>query len=275
MKKAPRRIASVTRRSSNSIATLGYVVRSLAYVLLALALPAVAQPAAQGKPVYAVLSLIGDKVNVIVARNLPGQEFAASRGSMTPIEGVFDAVAVDAASRAIWSVAPKAEIAQLSVRGKAIYERQADWFAESGGTIRIPPEVAEGAKQQAATHLVLLMKQRAPVVWNLPGSAKPKTNALFKGPGEGLGFVVDLPAGKDGEIVSFANFQVLVVDLSTLTVVGRNPVVAASAVPADAGSADAAWRDFSAWQKTRALEFLIRDQVMQAVRSLFELIAPV
>jgi hypothetical protein len=254
--------------------------RALFALCLALAMPAWAQvtataaPAAQTKPVYAVLSVIGDKVDVIVARNLPGQEQAAARGAVTPTEGAFDAVAVDAASRGIWAVVPKMEIAQLTVRGKPIYEKQAGLFAESNGKIRIPPEVLEGARQQAATHLVLLLKHRAPVVWNVPGTATPKTTAQFRGPAEGLGFVVDVPAGKDGEIVPFLHFQVLVVDLASLTVVGRSPIAASAPIPAEATSPDAAWRNFSAWQKSRALEFLIRDQVTQAVQSLFELIAP-
>ncbi|MBL8513687.1 MAG: hypothetical protein JNJ55_06820 [Betaproteobacteria bacterium] len=244
------------------------------------AIPAWAQTnasATQGtpaKPVYAVLSVIGDKIDVVVARSLPGQEQAAVRGAVTPTEGVFDAVAVEAASRAIWAVAPKMDIAQLAVRGKSMFEKQTELFAEANGRIRIPAEVMEGARQQAATHLVLLLKHRAPVVWNVPGTAKPKTDAQFRGTVEGLGFVVDVPAGRDGEIVPFLHFQVLVVDLASATVVGRNPVAATAPVPAEAVSADLAWRNFSAWQKTRSLEFLIRDQVMQAVQSLFELIAP-
>ncbi|MBL8520012.1 MAG: hypothetical protein JNK75_05005 [Betaproteobacteria bacterium] len=228
---------------------------------------------APAKPVYAVLSVIGDKVDVVVPRSLPGEEQAAVRGAVTVKEGVFDAVAVDAASRAIWAVAPKTEIAQLSARGNAIYQRQAEWFAERDGRIRIPQEVLDSTKQQAATHLVLLLKHRAPVVWTSSVAGASQRAARFRGLGEGLGFIVDVPAGADGDIVPFAHFQVLVVDLATQTVIGRNPVAAAVSVPVEAASADLAWRSFTAWQKARVMEFLIRDQAGQAVQSLFELIA--
>ncbi len=236
--------------------------------------PAWAQAGAPGKPVYALLSVIGDKVDVIVTRSLPGQEQGAARGEVTVKEGVFDAVVVDAASRAIWSVIPKAEIAHLTVHGKVLYQRQAEWFAESGGKIRIPQEVQAGAKQQGATHLVLVLKQRAPVAWSPSGPPRAAGSARFRGTGEGLGFVIDVPSGADGEIVPFAHLQVLVIDLATSTVIGRNPVAVSSTIPTGAASADLAWRDFSAWQKARVLEVLIREHVGMAVQSLFELIAP-
>lgn len=236
--------------------------------------PAWADAGAPTKPVYAVLSVIGDKVDVIVPRSLPGQDQAAFRGEVSVKEGVFDAVVVDAASRAIWAVLPKTEIAQLAVRGKSLYEKQAEWFAETGGKIRIPQEVQDGAKQQGATHLVLVLKQRAPVAWTTAGGGKSKAGARFRGSGEGLGFVIDVPTGAEGEIVPFAHLQVLIIDLASRTVVGRNPVAVANAIPTEAPNADLAWRDFSAWQKARVLEFLIRDHVGMAVQSLFELMVP-
>ena len=96
------------------------------------------------------------------------------------------------------------------------------------------------------------------------------------GPGEGLGFVVDPPAGVGMAKSSLCEF----------------PGAGGGPVHVDRGRAKIPWWPrlrfrptqavptrrgviFQHGKKTRALEFLIRDQVMQTVRSLFELIAPV
>jgi hypothetical protein len=251
------------------------MARWIGALLAAVALSPVAAHA-QNKPatatqVFAVMSLVGDKIDVIVTRAQGGAPQAAQRGAI-PINGpAFDTAAVEAASKAIWRVSAKAEIATLAVRGKAIYEKQTEWFAESGGTIRIPEEVVKGAREQGATHLVLIGKQRT------LADVKPKpgnTWAGFRGELEGLGFVVDQPAGKTGALVPFAFLKVLVIELSTRAVIGRNTIAAASPIPAEARSADEAWIALAPAQKLRAIEFMLRDEVGNAVQSMFELLLP-
>ena len=123
---------------------------------------ATAQPTATpSPPVYAVLSLIGDKLNIIVARQQTGTRVDANlRESVAISNAVFDDAAVSAIAEAVRKIDPKAELAAINTRSAVLFEKQRELFAQSGEKILIPDAILTALKNQNASHLFLLTKRR-------------------------------------------------------------------------------------------------------------------
>ena len=79
-------------------------------------------------PTYAFLSLIGDKLDIVIAQMQTGSRIDQNL-RMPPViiqDPVFDNVAATAAGDAIRKIIPRAELAILNSRSPVLFEKQRD-----------------------------------------------------------------------------------------------------------------------------------------------------
>lgn len=133
---------------------------------------------------YAVLSLIGDALNVVIYQLTTGSNNDTNRHESIPFpDAPFDKAALLAADAALRRSDAKASVVLLTPSSKALCQEQERLF--SGSQAILPDDVAAALKAAGATHLVLLTKYRGDA-----HLAAERTN-LGTGKLEGLGFYVD------------------------------------------------------------------------------------
>ena len=229
------------------------------------------------EPVYAVLSLIGDKLSIVVAQSQTGTRVDANRRETLSIsEDVFDTMAVSATVAAVRELRPSAELAALNTRSAVLFEKQRTLFEESGNTIAIPEPIRIALKNQNATHLFLITKR-------IDEAAAEFSNGTTDGKGrlEGLGFyldgsiaTVDGATGKAGQgfIAPFAYMNVALIDLATSKVIKKQKITSSWPVSAGVAVTDIGnpWAALSSAEKIRLVNELIRREIMRAVPDLLQ-----
>jgi hypothetical protein len=242
---------------------------------------ALAAPAASADtPVLAVLSLIGDRLDIVIRQYQTGTHLDPNRHETLPIsEPVFDDAAITAAGNAIRRVIPKAEIAALRTRSQVLFDKQATLFEVDGDKMAIPDAVKDSLREQGATKLVLVGKRRDDASFKFADGTYDGAGKL-----QGLGFYLDgtwetrhvdaktgarSQAGK-GFIVAFAFLEVTLVDLPSCHVVGKKK--AAGYFMAGSGRAEQdigePWRALTSAEKVRFINQIIQREVGAAVQEL-------
>ena len=239
---------------------------------------ATAQPTATpSPPVYAVLSLIGDKLNIIVARQQTGTRVDANlRESVAISNAVFDDAAVSAIAEAVRKIDPKAELAAINTRSAVLFEKQRELFAQSGDKILIPDAILTALKNQNASHLFLLTKRRD------DASAQfAKGNSDGKGRLEGLGFYLDgsvatkvLETGDGGRgfIAPFVYIDIALIEVATSKVLRKEKVVATKPVSSGQAVKDVGspWDALSSADKVRIINTIIQQEITRVVPELLK-----
>lgn len=214
-------------------------------------------------PVYAVLSLVGDQLVIVVAQPRTDARFAPYRREALLIDGpVFDDAAIRAAVDAIRKVIPRAELSALNTRSPVLFDKQRVLFEEKGPVMAVPEAIRKALQQQQATYLVLVTKHRDEL--NLQFGQNRDAGGKL----EGLGFYVDdTPTANSGEtreavrgfIAPYAYLQVALVDTRTWNVIGKQTITASAAIAA-AGAPDAPrlWRAMTPAAKVEAMDRLLR-----------------
>lgn len=231
------------------------------------------KPASQ--PVYGVLSIIGDRLDIVVAMPQVGTNLDPNRRDSIPIaESVFDDTAVSSIAGAVRKLKPNAELTALNTRSPVLFEKHRSLFADNGETIAIPDAIRAALKAQNATHLFLVTKHRDDVA------------ALFsdgtidgKGKLEGLGFYLDGSVnttdgatGKSGRgyIAPYAYFSIALVDLATSKLIKKQKII--SSWPVSAGVAEkdigSPWAALSSADKVRLVNKLIDREINRVVPEL-------
>lgn len=202
--------------------------RLFASVLLALGFSAAAQPAAApaAPPVYALLSLIGDKLDIVIAQPQTGTLVDRNRHEPLPIaDAVFDNTAISSAGEAIRRSIPKAELAALNSRSPVLFDRQRGCSWKRTRSCRCRTRSWDAIRAQQATHFVLISKHRDEARLQFYG------NSDGGGRLEGLGFyldggtvVTDSSSGESGRgyIAPFAYFSVTLADAKTMKIAVAN-----------------------------------------------------
>jgi hypothetical protein len=237
------------------------------------AVPAAAPAVVKG-PVYGVLSLIGDRFEIVAEQSpvdaLLDADSRASIGIDTP---VFDSIAVSATADVVRRIQPNAELAAINTRSAVLFEKFRTLFAETGNTMAIPEAILEVLKEQQATHFILITKHRD------NGRLRFANMAENAGRLEGLGFYLDassitrnnvtLDLAK-GYIAPYVYMRISLVDLKSMQVVKRQTVTASSVFSPEAnrGSANP-WNALTSAEKVRALDVLIRREITRVVPMLF------
>ncbi len=222
----------------------------------------------QVKPVYAVLSLIGDQLD-FVAR----QAEKAVHDPKPIDDPVFDQTAIRAAATVLQKKNPTTEVAALNTRSKALFEQRANLFAVSGKKIVLPDEVKQALKNEEATHLILITKH----LDEFPKDLK----LMFEGVDKlsGLGFYVDgLVTLKtddssqigQGLIAPFAFFKITYIEVAKARVIHSQTIRSAvTFIATNSGESHAnAWAAITAKQKVDAMNQLISTEIAKALPDL-------
>jgi hypothetical protein len=238
---------------------------------------AVQSPSAQQVPVYAVLSLIGDKLNIVIAQVQTGTRIDANqRDSINVNNSVFDNSAVSAVASAVRKIDPKAELAAINTRSTMLFEKQRSLFVQSGDTISIPDAIRDALKAQNATHLFLITKRRDDAIAQF-------TNGSSDGKGrlEGLGFYLDGSmrtrvsengASGRGFVAPYVYIDIALIDVATSRVIKKEKVTASQTVSAGAAEKDIGnpWAALSSADKVRLVDSLVQREIARVVPELMK-----
>jgi hypothetical protein len=235
------------------------------------AAPAVA--AAPGAvPTYAFLSLIGDKLEIVIAQQQIGSLLDRNRRE-PPIliqDPVFDNTAAFSAGEAIRKIIPNAELAVLNSRSAVLFEKQRELFDIKDGVMAVPDAIRTALQNEKATHLILIAKHRDEAFFRFTNS-----NA-GAGTLEGLGFYLDgaieTRSGDTGEtgrgyIAPYAYAKVTLVDSRTLKVLKSQTIKATMPVSAARAGDNlgSPWAALTSAEKVGAINRLIQREMKRVI----------
>ncbi len=225
--------------------------RWLAFFLVAAAACGSAAVQAQR---YAVISLIGDKMQLAYARGVDGQPVDRIERRYIPLDDTsIDRAALLAANEQIKRLKPGSDPVLLQA-----FERS--YFDVSAGTGALIEWIRSLVKDKKVTHAVLITK--------LSYEGIPDLQKAFIGSRslEGVGFFVGrtpAPTGSDpmsagpGFLSPFAYFQVTLVDLRTGQVLREEKGLASTAISATNTDSGNPWEALSGTEKVRTLTDLV------------------
>ncbi len=185
------------------------IVRACLAALVLFQFPAVARAAEA--PRYAVLSLVGDRLQIV--ERVAATETQAERSLVEFVdlqEKVFDQTMVIAVNEVLRRADPTSSPVLLEARDPSLYLAQARLLEEGSSGFGMLRSMLSGTK---ATHLILVTRLRYEAMLEAEGGH------LGSGPLEGLGFYIDrtkpLIAGSTGQaafgfLAEFAYFQISV-----------------------------------------------------------------
>ena len=245
---------------------------ALATVLPALALPACAQ-SQQAAPKYAVISLVGDQLDVITYQPKTGSLMDANSHSPLRLnEDLMDTVALRAVNRALKATVPGADIALLAATQPATFVDQSRFF--QGDHVKLPPEIDEAVHGEKAACLVLLTKHRAEARLTV------RDGYLGGGKLEGLGFYIDSnmlmeTADKQhhsyGFIAPFVYIDVSLVDVDSGKLLRQTTIKATQTITSSSNAEGAdPWGAMTAKEKVSALSGLLSETLAGAIPHLVD-----
>ncbi len=226
--------------------------------------------------VYGVLSLIGDKLTIIVAQPQVGSNLDPNRHRVVAIEEpVFDNIALRATVDAVRATRPAAELAAINTRSPVLFEKQRDLFVENNEVLSVPDAILaalQALQAQQATHLILITKHR--------DETKIQMANITDGAGrlEGLGFFLDgSTETRDastglvgrGYISPYAYFRIALIELPSRKIVSRRNITAT--MPFTSGRAptgDDPWTALTPTEKVQAIEVLIKREIARLLPSM-------
>ncbi len=236
-----------------------------------LAVAAEGQAAQSGGRSYAVVSLVGDKINVVAHRMATGSNTDQNaRESMPVTEGLFDKDALLAADDSLKRAEPGATVRLLAVASPALFENQSRFF--EGDKVALPGNVMNQIRSAGTTRLILITKYHH--------EARLRLRANFVGSGflEGLGFYIDRSLQvidaqtretSRGFLGPFVYIELRLIDLSTSTVL-RTKAVTESNTFTTARSASAVdpWDALTSAEKLDTLRNMLSSEVERAIPEL-------
>ena len=244
--------------------------------ILALALPALASNAQAVSPpanTFAVLSLVGDKLDAVTYQPQIGTLLDANTHQAMPMTvDILDTAALRAANKALRAALPGTDVALLAASTPDMFVDGARFF--SGNKVKLPADIETAVAQEKASKLVLITKHRA--------EARLAVNSGFIGNGkiEGLGFYVDsvhrLEDADNAErtvgfLSPFVYVDVTLVDVASHTVVRRMTVTASRIfVPGKTAKADAVWDTLDGKAKIATLSQLLSDNLATVIPQLVQ-----
>ena len=222
---------------------------------------------------YAVLSLIGDTINLVWWQPSTGSNIDRNERQDVPTaDGALDNVALLAVDDALRRANPKTEATLLASRDPTLFALQAKLLDRGSDTGELLAAVQGLLRQSQATRLILVSKHR--------GDARLPMRFEYAGTGKltGLGFYIDRRmmvkdadsgAADRGFIAPYAYLELALIDAQTMKPIRRSVVPQATTVAT--GSAKGAvnpWQAMTTQEKSDALAQLIRQAVDRAMPEL-------
>lgn len=232
---------------------------------------------AQEKRVYSVLSLIGDRLDIVIARQQTGTHIDPNRRESIAIDSAtFDNTAARAIAAAVKKESVGSEVNMLNTRSPVLFNKHRELFAQSGDRIAMPEAIKDALKGQGATHLFLVTKLREDASISFAGGFGDGKGKL-----EGLGFYLDgsvitedvaSGARARGYIAPFAYFSIALIDLANARVLNKLKATASRAASSSATNADPGnpWAALSSAEKVSLVNHLIENEIARAVPELLK-----
>ncbi|MCY4754571.1 hypothetical protein [Pelomonas aquatica] len=234
--------------------------------------PPVPAPAADGAPRdanrFAVLSLLGDNVQLVSLTPARGDTVQSGEWAATPAGGLDNAV-LQALNAVITGSAQGREAKLYTSSTRSLFGDPAGLFVD--GRLSLPGKLGEAVRQSGAAHLLLVTRSRQEPA--LAAALPPRILTSLEGPG----FVLDQrPAaqiGFDGQpglpvLAPYVSIRVALVDLADLRLKREQSLAVASRLPVTRESAANPWAATTVEQRVKALEALIEAELPKAVKSL-------
>ena len=229
--------------------------------------------AAASTPLHtiAVISLVGDRIDVVTAVRQTGRLNDANEHNLVPFAAAgLDVTALSAAKTQLKKLDPTLDVALLAASRPETYEAQDSLF--DGDRVKLPAEIATAVEREHASQLVLVTRYRGEA--RLNGT----NGALGTGKIGGLGFYLDSVARikssktgavERGMIAPFAYVELSLVDVATSAVVRRTNatnsyLLGTAGMPADANP----WDILTPEQKVEALQRVLGRAVREALPAL-------
>ncbi len=227
-------------------------------IAAALVLAAAFWSASAHAQTYAVISLIGDRMQLVFARGVEGQPVDRIERRYVQFEdSTIDRAALLTVNEQVKKLKPGSEPVLLQA-----FERS--YFDTSAGTASIIEWIRQLVKDKKVTHVILVTKL---VYGGIPQTQKPYVGS---GDLEGVGFFVGReppPAGEDpnsagpGFLAPFAYFTLSLVELATGKVLREEKGLASRAISATATDTGNPWDALSGTEKVNALTDMIRKEI--------------
>ncbi len=220
---------------------------------------------------YAVMSLVGDVINVRGVRPGVGTRSEAEGNWVFPInEPVFDTAALLAADGAIKAAQPGAKVVLMMTQDSGLYQAQNAMFDAAYANQDNRNYLIGLLKERGVSHLVLITKERA--------NARFKLVDGYAGQGtlEGLGFYIDetldlrtvaTSEASSGMLGPYAYVKVRLLDATTLALVRETRATNSSILvkPSAMPNAMEMWTTLSSEKKIEYIKCLLGDAVREAV----------
>jgi hypothetical protein len=232
--------------------------RFIAIVFMALAGFGAALAHAQQR--YAVISLIGDRMEIAYAKGVEGQPVDRIERRYIPLDdSSIDRHTLLAANEVLKKLVPGTDPVLLQAFDRSYF----DVTAGTGAVIEWMRQLAKDAKPKV-THAILITK--------IQYEGVPAIQKAFVGGGtlEGVGFFVgreaplkgmDPNSGGPGFLSPFAYFQVTLVDLATGKVVREEKGTASTSLSATGTDTGNPWDTLSADRKVQAIIDLVKKEL--------------
>lgn len=220
---------------------------------------------------FAVLSLVGNRIEIVTARAETGFRLSQNKSrAFDDAEGTLDRLVLQAVDRAVRRNEPAASVAMLALPGSALYDSPERLF--DGRQLTLPGAAVDAIVASKASHLLLVTKHRD------AAQAPLYDSSAGMGTVRGLGFYVDNEirltlreggASATGMLAPFVYVRLSLIDVDSGEIV-REEFVRAMETHSTAESSEAvtAWDILSAEQKIEALKNLINRSVGGAVAKL-------
>ena len=231
-----------------------------------------AQTPAATPPKIAISSLVGDAVTITVYSGATGTNLSNQSDTLKMPGPRLDMAVLSAAREALAKAAPNSEVAMLRVAAPGSSSDPSAVVAD--GKVVAGNVLVDALRQQGFTHLLTATKHRNNNVIRLA------EGPIHTGRGqlEGLGFYVDptlsVQSRRTGEssvgiVAPYLYIQLRLMDLATMDVRAQTIVANTVAAASQNKEGTDAWGALTPEEKMKALEWLIRKHVSEAVPALF------
>jgi hypothetical protein len=239
---------------------------------LVIAAPAFSQAATKDEavaPTFALLSLVGDRFNVVFRREEIGSHLDPNdRREFAVADATLDDIAVAAAEDVLKRLKPVSPVLRFSIRDPRLFALQDELLVDSGDSHAMREALGKLLREHAVSRLVLITK------WRDDAQFKLYNGLTGTGKISGLGFYVDssmrltqLNSGESthGFLGPYAFISVTVVDAASLAPIRTVPAREGEMkLPLNDTGAVRAWDALAPAGKVDALERVLRRAVTTA-----------
>lgn len=222
-------------------------------------------------PSYAVISLVGDKIDIVTYRPQVGSQLDSNAHvPLTLSADEFDTVALRTVNRVLKADAPGAPVALLAASTADAFEDQGRMF--SGSHVTLPAEIDAAIHREGATTLVLITKHRS--------EARLQVADGYIGSGkiEGLGFYLNINKRMKvretgvrsvGFLAPFVYVDVWLIDVATGTVTRSAAITSGHTIGASNNPEGVSpWDALSTQEKVATLKSMLAEELAAVVPAL-------